>query len=116
MKYGKAAGIVAITTDLLEVLVCADNEALLEASCELFNRALATSRCPEERALAQVKPLFKKGCPHDWKNYRLISLLSVVLPHDSVRRPIWQLIGYKWYPAAPMHPSHAIGTRGPLGD
>ena len=54
MKYGKAAGIVAITTDLLEVLVCADNEALLEASCELFNRALATSRCPEERALAQV--------------------------------------------------------------
>ena len=54
MKYGKAAGIVAITTDLLEVLVCADNEALLEASCELFNRALATSRCPEERAVAQV--------------------------------------------------------------
>ncbi len=53
MKYGKAAGIVAITTDLPEVLVCADNEALLEASCELFNRALATSRCPEERALAQ---------------------------------------------------------------
>merc|ERR1712072_1186020 len=54
MKYGKAAGIVAITTDLLEVLVCADNEALLEEACELFNRALATSRCPEERALAQV--------------------------------------------------------------
>ena len=30
-----------------------------------------------------------------------------------VRRPIWQPIGY---PAAPMHPPHAIGTRGPLGD
>ena len=30
-----------------------------------------------------------------------------------VRRPIWQPIGY---PAAPTHPSHAIGTRGPLGD
>ena len=30
-----------------------------------------------------------------------------------VRRPIWQPIGY---PAAPTHPPHAIGTRGPLGD
>ena len=29
-----------------------------------------------------------------------------------VRRPLWQPIGH---PAAPTHPSHAIGTRGPLG-
>ena len=29
------------------------------------------------------------------------------------RRPIWQPIGY---PAAPTHPPHAIGIRGPLGD
>ena len=31
----------------------------------------------------------------------------------TVRRPMWQPIGY---PAAPTHPPHAIGTRGPLGD
>ena len=30
-----------------------------------------------------------------------------------IRRPIWQPIGY---PAAPTHPPHAIGIRGPLGD
>ena len=76
LKYGKAAGIDAITTDLLKV--CADNSALLEALCELFNRALTTSRCPAEWALAFVVPLFKKGCPYSWTNYRCISLLSVV--------------------------------------
>ena len=75
LKYGKAAGIDAITTDLLKV--CADNSALLEALCELFNRALTTSRCPAEWALAFVVPLFKKGCPYSWTNYRCISLLSV---------------------------------------
>ena len=73
LKYGKAAGIDAITTDLLKV--CADNSALLEALCELFNRALTTSRCPAEWALAFVVPLFKKGCPYSWTNYRCISLL-----------------------------------------
>ena len=49
----------------------------MEALCELFNRALTTSRCPAEWALAFVVPLFKKGCPYSWTNYRCISLLSV---------------------------------------
>lgn len=62
MKYGKAAGIVAITTDLPEVLVCADNEALLEASCELFNRALATSRCLRRDAPTTGKTIASFRC------------------------------------------------------
>ena len=37
-----------------------------------------TGEMPEEWQKAIVKPIFKSGDRHDWANYRLISLISVV--------------------------------------
>ena len=46
--------------------------------CRLFNMSLATCNFPSEWKLANVTPVFKKDCPSSLKNYRPISLISVV--------------------------------------
>ena len=46
--------------------------------CKLFNLSLSTHTFPSDWKLANVTPVFKKDCPSDVKNYRPISLISVV--------------------------------------
>ena len=45
---------------------------------KIFTTVLMTGEMPEEWQKAIVKPIFKSGDRHDWANYRLISLISVV--------------------------------------
>ena len=44
----------------------------------LVNLSIKQSLFPDQGNIAKLKPLFKKGFKSDPKNYRLISLLSVV--------------------------------------
>ena len=46
--------------------------------CNLVNLSIKQSLFPDQCNIAKLKPLFKKGFKSDPKNYRLISLLSVV--------------------------------------
>jgi len=51
---------------------------MLETLCLIFNQCLEEGRTPKDWTIARVTCVFKKGDRRDWKNYRLISLLSVV--------------------------------------
>ena len=51
---------------------------MLVSLAVIFSQCLRESRNPADWQIALVKTLFKKGDRHSWKNYRLISLLSVV--------------------------------------
>ncbi|VDH94065.1 Hypothetical predicted protein, partial [Mytilus galloprovincialis] len=46
--------------------------------CKLFNLSLSTSTFPDEWKRANVTPVYKNSKPNDVKNYRPISLLSVI--------------------------------------
>ena len=46
--------------------------------CKLFNISLSLSSFPSEWKLANVTPVFKKDSPGILKNYRPISLISIV--------------------------------------
>jgi hypothetical protein len=46
--------------------------------CKLFNLSLSTSIFPTEWKFANVTPVFKKDSPCNVKNYRPISLISIV--------------------------------------
>ena len=46
--------------------------------CKLFNKSLRLGTVPEERKLANVVPVHKKGYKGLTENYRPISLLSIV--------------------------------------
>jgi hypothetical protein len=46
--------------------------------CTLFNLSLTLSTFPSEWKYANVTPVFKKDCPSNLKNYRPISLISIL--------------------------------------
>lgn len=46
--------------------------------CKLFNLSLSTSIFPTEWKFANVTPVFKKDSPCNVKNYRPISLISII--------------------------------------
>lgn len=46
--------------------------------CKLFNLSLETGIFPSNWKIANVTPVFKKDSPSDYKNYRPISLISVL--------------------------------------
>ena len=46
--------------------------------CKLFNLSLSTSIFPTESKFANVTPVFKKDSPCNVKNYRPISLISII--------------------------------------
>ena len=76
LKYGKATGFDFISTDSLKV--CVDNDAMLRSLCFIMNQCLSEGVTPRDWTIARITAVFKKGDRRDWKNYRLISLLSVV--------------------------------------
>jgi len=53
-------------------------DEIAEPLISVINQSFAEATSPEEDKLAIVKPLFKKGCKKEMKNYRPISLLPVI--------------------------------------
>ena len=45
---------------------------------EIFEQSIVTGEVPEDWSVANVVPLFKKGCREKSGNYRPVSLTSVV--------------------------------------
>ena len=58
-----------------KLIKCA-KEVLIESLTLLVNQMLKSGHFPSELKLSKVKPLFKKGDPSEFSNYRPISLLS----------------------------------------
>ena len=74
MKGGKAPGEDQITADLLKD----GREIVLEKLANLYTQCLMTAMVPESWKNANIILIHKKGDMKDLKNYRPISLLSVV--------------------------------------
>uniref|UniRef100_A0A6G5AC50 Putative endonuclease-reverse transcriptase n=1 Tax=Rhipicephalus microplus TaxID=6941 RepID=A0A6G5AC50_RHIMP len=74
MHRGKAAGEDRVTSDLLKD----EGQIVLEKLATLFTRCLLTGKVPESWKNAIIILIHKKGDDKDLKNYRPISLLSVV--------------------------------------
>ena len=51
---------------------------MMKHLAKIFTTVLMTGEMPEEWQKAIVNPISKSGDRHDWANYRLISLISVV--------------------------------------
>ena len=51
---------------------------LAKSITKIFNLSIEKSIFPDECKIAKLKPLFKKGCKMEPKNYRPISLLHIV--------------------------------------
>ena len=82
MQYGKSPGRDFVSTDLLKLLAKEVDDggstAFFDTLRMLFNMCLEQGQVPSDWSVAMVKVLYKKGDRSDWRNYRLISLLSVV--------------------------------------
>ena len=52
-------------------------EVIAEPLSVIYQLSLLTSEVPEDWRLANVTPIYKKGCREDPANYRPVSLTSV---------------------------------------
>ena len=52
-------------------------EVVAELLSIIYQRSLLTGEVPEDWRLANVTPIYKKGCREDLGNYRPVSLTSV---------------------------------------
>jgi hypothetical protein len=69
----------AIGPDLLNPRLLKEAASILKYPlCTLFNLSLILSTFPSEWKYANVTPVFKKDCPSNLKNYRTISLISIL--------------------------------------
>ena len=69
----------AIGPDLLNPRLLKEAASMLKYPlCTLFNLSLTLSTFPSEWKYANVTPVFKKDCPSNLKNYRPISLISIL--------------------------------------
>ena len=69
----------AIGPDLLNPTLLKEAASMFKYPlCRLFNLSLTLSTFPSEWKYANVTPVFKKDCPSNLKNYRPISLISMV--------------------------------------
>ena len=69
----------AIGPDLLNPRLLKEAASILKYPlCRLFNLSLTLSTFPSEWKYANVTPVFKKDCPSNLKNYRPISLISIL--------------------------------------
>ena len=69
----------AIGPDLLNPRLLKEAASILKYPlCTLFNLSLTLSTFPSEWKYANVTPVFKKDCPSNLKNYRPISLISIL--------------------------------------
>ena len=53
-------------------------EQVSKMLADVFNSSLESAQAPEEWRVAKVTPLFKEGSREDFRNYRSVSLTSVV--------------------------------------
>ena len=74
LETSKAPGIDSIKSMFLK-----DGANILAAPiAQLCNLSISTASFPSECKVAKLKPLFKKGCRTEPKNYRPISLLPLI--------------------------------------
>ena len=60
----------------------------------IYQRSLLTGEVPEDWRLANVTPIYKKGCKADPRNYRPVSLTSVpgkVMEQIVLREITWHM-------------------------
>ena len=99
-KSGKAEGLDGVKTEMLEK----GGEAIVEWMVRLFKLCFALSAVPEDWMSGCIVPLFKgKGSRYECKNFRGISLLSVVGKvygrilinriREKTERAIWEVQG-----------------------
>ncbi len=74
LDYKRAAGMDNIRPKLLK----ACNNELATSLAHFTNLSFLSGNYPDQLKIAKVIPLFKKCEPHLTKNYRLISLLSIL--------------------------------------
>ena len=53
-------------------------EQVSEMLTDIFNSSLESRQVPEDWRVANILPLFKKGCREELGNYRPVNLISVV--------------------------------------
>ena len=70
----KAAGLDKIPCKLLKIAA----GIVAPSLTQIFNKIISTGIFPTDWKLAKVTPIFKKGKKDDMKNYRPISVISVV--------------------------------------
>ena len=74
LEASKAPGI-----DNIKSMFLKDGAKILAAPiAQLCNLSMSTTTFPSECKIAKLKPLFKKGCKTEPKNYRPISLLPII--------------------------------------
>ena len=61
--------------NISNILIKRAKEVLIEPLTLLVNQMLKSGHFPSELKISRVKPLFKKGDPSEFSNYRPISLL-----------------------------------------
>lgn len=74
LKIGKAAGIDKIKPEMIKFI----GEDGIEMLRYLFNKIWKETKIPQEWEVGIIVPIFKKGDTKECKNYRGITLLSVV--------------------------------------
>ena len=74
LNISKASGPDAISPRLLKEA----SGVLKYPLCKLFNLSLSSGIFPSDWKCANVSPVFKKDSPSNYKNYRPISLISVI--------------------------------------
>ena len=50
--------------------------SLAKPLADIFNKCLTAGVFPDSLKIAQVTPIYKNGCKHEFTNYRPISVLS----------------------------------------
>ena len=71
LKSSRSSGYDGISVNLLKQII----HSIASPLTHIFNKSLASGRCPNSLKIAKVIPIFKKDNQYQLKNYRPISLL-----------------------------------------
>ena len=72
LKAGKSPGYDGVNNDIIKQVI----SAIIQPLIHVFNSSMLNGIVPENMKIAKVVPVFKKGDPQSFSNYRPISLLT----------------------------------------
>ena len=72
LKAGKSPGYDGVNNDIIKQVIL----AIIQPLIHVFNSSMLNGIVPENMKIAKVVPVFKKGDPQSFSNYRPISLLT----------------------------------------
>jgi hypothetical protein len=97
--------------DMLNPILLKEASSILKYPlCKLFNLSLSTSIFPTEWKFANITPVLKKDPPCNVKNYRLISLISII--GKIMERCVYKYIHNYLLPNSIITPHQSGFTRG----